>query len=34
MFSTKFTKICCNFAKCKFFEKSRLERADELADML
>ena len=32
MFSTTFKKICCNFPKSKFFEKSKM--AAKTADML
>ena len=32
MFSTSSSKICCSFAKNKFFEKS--EMAAKMADML
>ena len=32
MFSINFSKICCNFAQNKIFEKSK--RAAKMADML
>ena len=32
MFSANFSKICCSFAKKKFFEKSKM--AAKMADML
>ena len=32
MFSTNFSKICCSFAKNKFFEKFKM--AAKMADML